>query len=114
MPDGTFKKIYQAKNITDPSPIGIVTVPNKFIAENNWFFESLLSPALKVSIDVSKYVPQQESKIFVKRMILNLDSAEKLDYFNTSIKKFTVSSKLYVDDPLKNPWFLFLLDDMNL
>lgn len=84
--DGSFKKIYQAKNVTDPSPIGAVNVPAKFIAENNWFFESLLSPALKVSIDVSKYVPQQESKIFVKRMILNLDSVEKIDYFNTFVK----------------------------
>ena len=34
MPDGTFKKIYQSKNVTDPSPVGQVTVPAKFIAEN--------------------------------------------------------------------------------
>jgi hypothetical protein len=86
LPDGTFKKIYQSKNIVDPSPVGQVTVPSTFIAENNWFFESLMSPALKVSIDVSRYVPQQESKIFVKRMILSLDSNEKLDYFNSQIK----------------------------
>ena len=86
MPDGTFKKIYQSKNITDPSPVGQVTVPAKFIAENNYFFESLLSPALKVSIDVSKYVPQEESKIYVKRMILSLDTDDKLQYFNNSLK----------------------------
>jgi hypothetical protein len=85
MPDGTFKKIYQAKNVTDPSPVGQVTVPAKFIAENNWFFESLLSPALKVSIDVSKYVPQDESKIYVKRMILNLDTEDKLLYFTNDL-----------------------------
>jgi hypothetical protein len=85
MPDGTFKKIYQAKNVTDPSPVGQVTVPAKFIAENNWFFESLLSPALKVSIDVSKYVPQEESKIYVKRMILNLDTDDKLLYFTNDV-----------------------------
>jgi len=86
MPDGTFKKIYQAKNIVDPSPVGQVTVPAKFIAENNWFFESLLTPALKVSIDVSKYVPLRESKIYVKRLILTLDTNDKLEYFNTSVK----------------------------
>ena len=86
LPDGTFKKIYQAKNIVDPSPVGQVSVPAKFIAENNWFFESLLSPALKVSIDVSKYIPLKESKIFVKRLILNLDTSDKLAYFNTSVK----------------------------
>jgi hypothetical protein len=86
MPDGSLKKIYQAKAVTDPSPVGQVTVPAKFIAENNWFFESLLSPALKVSIDVSKYIPQRESKIFVKRMILSLDTADKLAYFNSQVK----------------------------
>jgi hypothetical protein len=86
MPDGTFKKIYQSKNVTDPSPVGQVTVPAKFIAENNYFFESLLSPALKVSIDVSKYVPQEESKIYVKRMILSLDTDDKIQYFNNSLK----------------------------
>jgi hypothetical protein len=86
MPDGTFKKIYQAKNIVDPAPVGTVSVPAKFIAENNWFFESLLTPALKVSIDVSKYVPQKESKIFVKRLILTLDTDDKLAYFNNSLK----------------------------
>jgi hypothetical protein len=86
MPDGTYKKIYQAKNIVDPSPVGQVSVPAKFIAENNWFFESLLTPALKVSVDVSKYVPLRESKIYVKRLILTLDTNEKLEYFNTSVK----------------------------
>lgn len=83
--DGTFKKIYQAKNVTDPLPIGQVTVPAKFIAENNWFFDSLLSPALKVSIDVSKYIPQQESTIYVKKLILNLDTDEKIQYFNNNV-----------------------------
>ena len=86
MPDGTYKKIYQARNIVDPAPVGTVSVPGKFIAENNWFFESLLTPALKVSIDISKYVPLKESKIFVKRLILTLDTNDKLEYFNTTVK----------------------------
>lgn len=86
MPDGSFKKIYQAAYIKNPKPIGQVTVPTKFIAENNWFFESLYTPALKVSFDVTPYIPQQESKVFVKRMILNLDSDRKIAYFNNNLK----------------------------
>jgi hypothetical protein len=86
MPDGSFKRIYQAKTPVDPPKIGNVTVPAKFIAENNWFFESLLSPALKVSFDVTQYVPQEESKIGVKRLILNLDNQEKIDYFESNLK----------------------------
>lgn len=87
LPDGSFKRIYQASFITNPKPVGLVTVPDKFFAENNWFFESLYTPALKVSFDVTPYIPQQESKIFVKRLILNLgEDATKISYFNNSIK----------------------------
>jgi len=84
MPDGSFKRIYQAKVPVDPPKIGNLTVPAKFMAENNWFFESMLSPALKVSFDVTQYVPQAESKIGVKRLILNLDTQEKIDYFDAT------------------------------
>lgn len=86
MPDGSFKRIYQAKIPVDPPKIGNVTVPAKFIAENNWFFESMLSPALKVNFDVTTYVPQQESKIGVKRLILALDTQEKNEYFDGTLQ----------------------------
>lgn len=86
LPDGTFKKIYQATVLKNPAPIGAVTVPSKFIAENNWFFESLMTPALKVSFDVTSYIPQQESKVFVKRFILNLNTSNKISYFENNLK----------------------------
>ena len=86
MPDGTFKRIYQAAIIKNPAPIGNLTVPSKFITENNYFFESMYTPALKVSFDVTPYIPQQESKIYAQRLILNLDDKTKLDYFNNSLK----------------------------
>jgi hypothetical protein len=86
MPDGSFKRIYQTKTPVDPPQIGTVTVPAKFVAENNWFFESLLSPALKVSFDVTRYIPQDESKIGVKRLIINTDTSEKKSYFDNNIK----------------------------
>jgi hypothetical protein len=86
MADGSFKRIYQVKTPVDPPRIGSVTVPAKFIAENNWFFESLLSPALKVSFDVTSYIPQDESKIGVKRLIINTDTSDKKSYFDNNIK----------------------------
>ena len=85
LPDGSYKRIYQAVNIVNPAPIGTVAVPSKFIAENNWFFESMYTPALKVSFDVTPYIPQQESKIFVKRMILNLDTQAKITYYQNNV-----------------------------
>jgi hypothetical protein len=86
MPDGTFKRIYQTKTPVDPPRIGSLPVPSKFTPENNWFFESLMTPALKVSFKVTKYVSQQESKIGVKRLIINTDTEDKVTYFDSNIK----------------------------
>lgn len=86
MADGSFKRIYQVKTPVDPPQIGSVIVPTNFIAENNWFFESLLSPALKVSFDITSFIPQEESKIGVKRLIMNTDSSEAISYFDNNIK----------------------------
>jgi hypothetical protein len=86
MPDGTFKRIYQSVTFKNPQAVGQLPVPSKFLAENNWFFENLYSPALKVSFNVTPFIPQQESKIFVKRMLLNLDTRDKLAYFEESLK----------------------------
>jgi len=85
MPDGSFKRIYQAALIKNPTPVGSLTVPTKFITENNYFFESMYTPALKVSFDVTPYIAQQESKIYAQRLILNLDTSDKTNYFNTSL-----------------------------
>jgi hypothetical protein len=86
MPDGSFKRIYQSAYIRNPKPVGSLVTPSKFITEDNWFFESMYTPALKVNFDITPYVPQQESKIFVKRLLLKLDTPEKLAYFDGSLK----------------------------
>ena len=86
LPDGSFKRIYQSSFIRNPKPVGSLNVPSKFITEDNWFFESMYTPALKVNFDITPYVPQQESKIFVKRMLLKLDTPEKQAYFDGSLK----------------------------
>ena len=83
--DGSFKKIYQAKSIINPRPIGEIAVPSTFMSENNWFFENLMSPLLKVSFDITRYVAQEESKIFSKRMILNLETQSQIDFFQNNI-----------------------------
>jgi hypothetical protein len=86
MPDGSFKRIYQSAYIRNPKPVGSLTTPSRFITEDNWFFESMYTPALKVTFDITPYVPQQESKIFVKRLLLKLDTPEKQAYFDGSLR----------------------------
>lgn len=86
MPDGSFKRIYQSAYIRNPKPVSSLTTPSRFITEDNWFFESMYTPALKVTFDITPYVPQQESKIFVKRLLLKLDTPEKQAYFDGSLR----------------------------
>jgi len=86
MPDGSFKKIYQGELPTDPTPVGQLLTPTKFVADTNWFFESMMSPSLKVNFDVTQYIPQKESKIYTKRLILNVDTQAKIDYFDNELK----------------------------
>jgi len=86
MPDGTFKKIYQSRLLVSPSRISNLKTPESFGYKNNWFFESFLSPALYIPIDVSDYIDPDADKILVKRIILNTDTEDKKEYFNTQLK----------------------------
>jgi hypothetical protein len=86
MPDGSFKKIYQTRLLKAPNKITGITSPNNFAFRNNWFFESFLSPALYVPIDVSNYVLPESDKILVKRVILNITEESQKDFFNEFFK----------------------------
>jgi len=69
-PDGKFLPILREKNLDEPEPIKEVLVPKYFFVETNWFLEDLMIPKLNVKFDISNYVPQEESKIFYKRIII--------------------------------------------
>ena len=86
MSDGSFKKIFQSKLIASPKRISRLSVPDRFGYKNNWFFESFLSPSLYVSFDVSKYVPINSDKILVKRIIINTETEDEIEWFNEIIK----------------------------
>jgi hypothetical protein len=81
MPDGSFKKIYQSRLVAAPDRIENLTVPGEFAYRNNWFFESFLSPALYIPVDVSAYVYPDADKILVKRIILNIATEDEKEFF---------------------------------
>lgn len=86
MPDGSFKKIFQSTLFKEPDRIGSLLVPSTFGKKNNWFFESFLNPLLYVSFDITRYVQYDTQQVAYKRLILNCDTDEKKQYFDTSIK----------------------------
>jgi hypothetical protein len=86
MPDGSYKKILEARLFKEPKPIGSLEVPAKFYKRPNWFFESFLNPLLFVNIDITKYVDFDLQQAFVKRVIINASSDTAKNYFDTNYK----------------------------
>jgi len=84
--DGTWSRIYQAKVSKEPAKITQVDTPLYFRIKPNWFFENFLNPLLYISVDISKYVPQNAKRIQSKRIILTPDSDAKITLFNENVK----------------------------
>ena len=84
--DGSFRKIIQANLFKEPKKIGTLLVPSVFNRKNNWFFESFLNPLLYVSFDISNYVEYNTQQVSYKRMIINCDTDEKKQYFDSLLK----------------------------
>jgi hypothetical protein len=99
MPDGSFKKIMEAKIFQEPSKISSVSTPTTFSKRPNWFFESFLNPLLYVSIDLSNQVSYDMQQAFVKRIIANTDTDKKKSYFDSTYKgKSGIDHDAFVKD----------------
>lgn len=82
MSDGTYRKLIQSRLLRSPERIKELEVPSTFNYRNNWFFEDFLNPALYFSTDVSRYVDPEADKILVKRVILNTETEDEIEFFN--------------------------------
>lgn len=83
-PDGTYSKVFQYALAKNPAPIAGITPPSRFFAKNNYFFESFLTPLLYVSFPVGNQIPPDTNRIFVRRVLLNTDTAAKQQLFDDS------------------------------
>lgn len=114
MPDGSFKKIYQSRLINAPNRITNIPVPGEFQYRNNWFFESFLSPALFIPVDISAYVTPDADKILVKRIIVNTDTADEKEFFDQKYKgRNDVSYESLITDLQRNDIIFFQDEDIN-
>ena len=65
-----FKKIITVDLNREPSDVGSLGAITKFQAQNNWFFDSLLSPILSVQLDLSGKIENNVRKIKTRRYIV--------------------------------------------
>lgn len=84
--DGSFRKVMQTSLFKEPKRIGSLIVPSRFNQKNNWFFESFLNPLLYVSFDITNYVEYNTQQVSYKRIIINAETEEIKQYFDTSLK----------------------------
>lgn len=84
--DGTFRKLVLKEIATEASDLGEIGSVNTFDTKSNWFFESLITPLLYVSFDLTGQAPINTERIQVKRYILNLDTEAKKDFFYNELQ----------------------------
>jgi len=83
--DGTYSKIFLEKFLVEPDKMSNLPIPNQFFKKSNWFFEQFLNPLLYVSFDVKDKIVDNAERVLVKRLLLQLDSQDKLNYFNENL-----------------------------
>jgi len=66
----TVKKIKSIDLYKEPAPISTLNLVSTFSTQNNWFFENMMNPILKVTFDLNDKVDDNVSKILSRRYMV--------------------------------------------
>lgn len=92
--DGTYREVKTVPVAQAPARISGVNAPSKFNIKSNWFFESMIFPAMYVRFDLKNLIDDRSDRIVVKRVIFdNFDDVET-QWFKTT---FIGNEFAYVD-----------------
>lgn len=79
--DGTFRKLVKGKIKTAAQPLTNLNLPTQFETQSNLFFESFLSPLLKIKFNVSGQVTEETERILSRKYLI-ASSEPGLEFFN--------------------------------
>jgi hypothetical protein len=79
--DGTFRKLVKGKIKTAAQPLTNLNLPTLFETQSNLFFESFLSPLLKIKFNVSGQVTEETERILSRKYLITA-SEPGLEFFN--------------------------------
>lgn len=68
-----YKKIITVDLNREPSTIGSLGKITTFNADNNWFFDNMISPMISVELDLSNKIEDNVRKILSRRYIVNFE-----------------------------------------
>jgi len=66
-----FKKIITVDLNREPNPVNDLGAITQFRAQKNWFFDSMLNPALFIEIDLNNKIENNVRKILSRRYIVD-------------------------------------------
>lgn len=95
--DGTYRTLIKSKIKTAAQPVTSLNLPTQFETQSNLFFESFLSPLLKIKFDVSGQVSEETEKVLIKKYLIS-SSNTALDFFNVYKDSENIDHGLFLDD----------------
>lgn len=99
--DGTYRTLIKSKIKTAAQPVTSLNLPTQFETQSNLFFESFLSPLLKIKFDVSGQVSEETEKVLVKKYLIS-SSDVALDFFNVYKDSENINHGLFFDSLTSN------------
>ena len=109
--DGEVRTVVTAKIPKSPKTITELVAPTNFNIENNWFFESFLTPSVFVRLEVPGGLESNIKKVKVQRFILDIVGSEDVDYFEENINGRTDINRNTLIQELSNQGINYFLDD---
>ena len=94
--DGTYRTLIKSKIKTAAQPVTSLNLPTQFETQNNLFFESFLSPLLKIKFDVSGQITEDTERVLVKKYLIS-SSETALNFFNTYKNSEAIDHGLFLD-----------------
>ena len=95
--DGTYRTLIKSKIKTAAQPVTSLNLPTQFETQSNLFFESFLSPLLKIKFDVSGQISEDTERVLVKKYLIS-SSNTAIDFFNTYKGSENIDHGLFLDD----------------
>jgi hypothetical protein len=88
--------LIKSKIKTAAQPVTSLNLPTQFETQSNLFFESFLSPLLKIKFDVSGQITEDTERVLVKKYLIS-SSNTALDFFNTYKNSENINHGLFLD-----------------
>lgn len=83
--DGTDRLLTVTPVPQAPAPISRLENPYQFSIDNNWFFEDLMFPRLRVNFDLTGQVESSADRVKVTRIILDHSVAANRNFYKNEI-----------------------------